>query len=305
MYRMKLAALAVLAAAPVMAHSEPLCPGHEVYAAPDGRLFGHLPYAQAPEEELVLAPAGFAAGAACRIRREMLDDLKRLLAAAAASPEAAGQIRAISCFRPTAQQRRLFCGGIGPGRQSTDPAERARYVAPPGHSEHSTGFAIDFGVRPSPNCGDVNPCIAATSAGRWLIAHAADYGFEMSFPALTKQGVSWEPWHWRWVGTTAAGAGAARTTFAQAQRRFPAAAPREMAADQTPSSQPAMPQISMETPSEQPSPPAPSVPARANAPLQVSAHAPAPAGAMLCITPAPARNLQAESLAATSAIRRP
>jgi D-alanyl-D-alanine carboxypeptidase len=36
--------------------------------------------------------------------------------------------------------------------------------------------------------------------------------------------VTWEPWHWRWVGTspTAPGAAAARALFETARTRFPA-----------------------------------------------------------------------------------
>jgi D-alanyl-D-alanine carboxypeptidase len=60
--------------------------------------------------------------------------------------------------------------------------------------------------------------------GKWLLANAARYGFELSFPAGNRQQVKWEPWHWRWVGTSAAAAGAepARRTFALARAKFPA-----------------------------------------------------------------------------------
>lgn len=60
--------------------------------------------------------------------------------------------------------------------------------------------------------------------GRWLLLNAPDYGFELSFPAANAQGVTWEPWHWRWVGTSNSepGALAARALFAEARERFPA-----------------------------------------------------------------------------------
>jgi len=60
--------------------------------------------------------------------------------------------------------------------------------------------------------------------GRWLIANATHYGFELSFPQGNAQGVTWEPWHWRWVGTSVAepGARAARAVFARARSQFPA-----------------------------------------------------------------------------------
>src|SRR3546814_14748474 len=97
-------------------------------------------------------------------------------------------------------------------------------VAPPGHSEHSTGYAIDFGTRPSPGCDDVEYCFDRTPLGQWLLEHATDYGFELSFPWKNIQGVTWEPWHWRWVGRSAIehGERAARLLFATARADLPA-----------------------------------------------------------------------------------
>jgi serine/threonine protein kinase len=37
--------------------------------------------------------------------------------------------------------------------------------------------------------------------GPWLVTNAAQYGFEQSFPKNNTQGVSYEPWHWRYVGS--------------------------------------------------------------------------------------------------------
>ncbi|MBX9797575.1 M15 family metallopeptidase, partial [Sphingomonas sp.] len=157
-------------------------------------------------------------------RPEVAADLKRLLTAADLVPEVKGRIRAVSCYRTVTHQRRVFCGKIGPGRAARTPADRARFVGPPGYSEHATGYAIDFATRPSPGCADVNACFARTAAGRWLIQHAGEFGFELSFPAGNGQGVSYEPWHWRWVGTsaTAPGAAAARAIFARARASYPA-----------------------------------------------------------------------------------
>ena len=55
--------------------------------------------------------------------------------------------------------------------------------------------------------------MAASAPYRWLAANAARFGFEQSFPAGNAQGVKWEPWHWRWVGTAPSVAGAARARF--------------------------------------------------------------------------------------------
>lgn len=216
----------ILCAMPAAAATAPIeiCTGHIVYPFMDGRLLGHLPYGDASPFDLVAAPPGFGIGENCLIQRAAAVDLTRLLNAANAVPEVANQLRGVSCHRSISRQRAVFCGQVGPGRRFATPGQRAQYVAPPGFSEHSTGYTIDFGIRPALNCFDVDPCIASTAAGRWLAAHARDYGFELSFPWRNKQGVTWEPWHWRWVGTSPSAPGAvqARAIFARARTTFAA-----------------------------------------------------------------------------------
>ncbi|CAN5514565.1 hypothetical protein BH09PSE4_BH09PSE4_01510 [soil metagenome] len=199
-----------------------LCVTQYVAPMPDGRMLGHLPYDQAAAGDLVLAPAGFALGQPCLVRRPVAVDLARMLAAARA--DGVTGLKGVSCYRSVEHQRAVFCSQIGPGRKCANAAQRARTVGPPGYSEHATGYAIDFGVRPSPRCEDVDDCIADTRAGKWLIGHAAQYGFELSFPTGNAQGVTWEPWHWRWVGTVtfAPGASDARALFQRARAQFPA-----------------------------------------------------------------------------------
>ena len=204
--------------------AEILCPGQDIAPMADGRMLGHLPYVEAAPETLVAAPPGFAIGLPCRIHRDMAADLGRLLTAARTTPGVGARLRAVSCFRTVARQRAVFCSQIGPGKRCANAAERAHFVGPPGYSEHATGYAIDFGSRPSPGCVDVDACFARTPAGQWLIAHAPEYGFELSFPLGNAQGVTWEPWHWRWVGASATvpGATTARALFARARTGFPA-----------------------------------------------------------------------------------
>ena len=183
----------------------------------DGRVLGHFAYGDVAPGELVDAPIGFGLHG-CRIRAEVLPDLRRLIAAAdtALGP---GALRGLSCSRSVERQRGVFAGG---GQGTSE--DRAISVAPAGHSEHTTGYAIDFAVRPSPNCPDIEACMAVTPQARWLRANATRFGFELSFPPGNAQGVKWEPWHWRWVGTTATAPGAAkaRFTFAKARATFPA-----------------------------------------------------------------------------------
>jgi D-alanyl-D-alanine carboxypeptidase len=77
-----------------------------------------------------------------------------------------------------------------------------RLSAPPGYSEHHTGYALDVGDASQPQT-HLQFRFDQTSAFRWLEAHASNYGFELSFPQKNPQGVSYEPWHWRYVGTAA------------------------------------------------------------------------------------------------------
>jgi D-alanyl-D-alanine carboxypeptidase len=191
----------------------------------DGRLLGHLPYAEAPPGELTTVTSpGFALGAPRRLQPDAAADLTQLIETANATPEIAHQLKGVSCYRAVARQRAVFCRDGMTGDACRDAVQRARSVGPPGFSEHATGYAIDFGVRPAPGCPDLEQCMAATPAGRWLMAHARDFGFELSFPAGNAQKVTWEPWHWRWVGRSARAAGAmqARQVFARARMRFPA-----------------------------------------------------------------------------------
>lgn len=211
---------------------QPLATGDLPPAMLDGRMLGHLPYAEVSRADLVAAPPMFAIGQTCLIHRDAAPDLARMLAAAATAPDVGRSLRGVSCFRTVAQQRAVFCRGAPPGKCG-DPARRARFVGPPGYSEHATGYAIDFGIRPSPRCADVDACLATTPAGRWLLTHAAEYGFELSFPAGNAQGVTWEPWHWRWIGGNVAAPGAARARliFARARASYPASPAVDSAPD--------------------------------------------------------------------------
>lgn len=192
------------------------CPASAPIAA-DGRVLGHLPYGEVAPGELVTVPAGIALKGRCQLRPDVLPDLQRLLAAADAAGQ--GTLRLVSCHRSLPWQESVFCR-----EAHTDPSARAISVAPPGHSEHATGYAFDVAIRPSPNCPDVEGCMAALPLSRWLAANAPRFGFEQSFPGGNRQGVKWEPWHWRWVGTAAdaPGAARARALFARARRDYPA-----------------------------------------------------------------------------------
>lgn len=76
-------------------------------------------------------------------------------------------------------------------------------LALPGHSEHNTGLAIDFGTE---NADDVDDNFYKTKQGKWLCKHAYKYGFILRYPRMKEHitGICYEPWHYRYVGTEAA-----------------------------------------------------------------------------------------------------
>lgn len=90
---------------------------------------------------------------------------------------------------------------------TTYPDSVAIVSAPPGHSEHQLGTTIDFG---SPELPEVvgqediefHTYFYMTSEGQWLLEHAHEYGFTLSFPreAFELTGFYYEPWHYRYVG---------------------------------------------------------------------------------------------------------
>jgi zinc D-Ala-D-Ala carboxypeptidase len=151
-------------------------------------LLNHLPYTEAPDAELVSIGGGY------RLRKTAAAKFQSMVAAARASGV---NITTISAFRSVEDQKRLFFGvGAARGQQ---PSKRAEVSAPPKYSEHHTGYAVDLGDGAVP-ATNLNQNFDTTPAYRWLKANAATYSFELSFPQDNIQKVSYEPWHWRFVG---------------------------------------------------------------------------------------------------------
>ena len=68
-----------------------------------------------------------------------------------------------------------------------------RESARPGASQHQLGTAIDF--------GSITDAFARTRAGKWLAAHAWEYGFSLSYPKGYEgiTGYRYESWHYRFI----------------------------------------------------------------------------------------------------------
>jgi zinc D-Ala-D-Ala carboxypeptidase len=154
----------------------------------DDSVLNHLPYTEAVDTELVSIGGGY------RLRKSAAAKFRSMVAAARSSGV---NITTISAFRSVEDQKRLFFGvGAERGQQ---PTKRAEVSAPPKYSEHHTGYAIDVGDGSVP-ATNLNQNFDTTPAYKWLKQHAATYSFELSFPKDNIQKVSYEPWHWRFVG---------------------------------------------------------------------------------------------------------
>jgi D-alanyl-D-alanine carboxypeptidase len=211
--------LAVLALAACATLPDPVGPG-----ATPGRvesLYAHLRYDEAAMDDLRAACAPD--GGAPLLHKQAAKALARLTAAAKA---AGHDLRAESCFRPIRRQVDLYFGRIASGAMT--PEDRARLSAPPGFSEHATGYAIDFcNGADRKSCEDLDAKFAESGPGKWLHAYGPVFGFERSFPDAPKQCfkrsdgkkqcVSPEPWHWRYVGTVEA-----KAVFNMARDKYPA-----------------------------------------------------------------------------------
>jgi D-alanyl-D-alanine carboxypeptidase len=167
----------------------------------DGRLLGHFPYGEASAADLVAIAPGV------QLHRDAASALLRLQDAAAADGI---DLRVLSAYRSIDLQKQIFFDVKSERNQSA--LERAQVSAPPGFSEHSTGYAVDLGDGRAPDT-NLSASFESTPAFAWLQAHANRFHFTLSFPEGNAQGVNYEPWHWRFEGSAEA-----LKTFEAAQR---------------------------------------------------------------------------------------
>ncbi len=153
-------------------------------------LLGHLPYVEAPKEEL----APITPDSGILMRKVAAEKFLEMQAAA----RAAGiELVPISGFRSVEDQSHVFFD-VKAERGQT-PATRAEVSAPPGYSEHHTGYAVDLGDGDRPDL-NLQTEFDTSKAYQWMKENAVSYNFELSFPKDNAQHVNYEPWHWRFVG---------------------------------------------------------------------------------------------------------
>jgi D-alanyl-D-alanine carboxypeptidase len=148
---------------------------------------------------LVLSKTGL------RLREVVLADLLAMSAAARADGV---DLVVSSTFRTYAQQEALWRRQLA----VMPLAQVERELAPPGHSQHQLGTAVDFGA--------IDDGFAATDQGRWMAANAWRFGWSLSYPEgrEAETGYRWESWHFRWIGRS--GAVLVRDFFGGSQQAF-------------------------------------------------------------------------------------
>ncbi|MFH7025914.1 MAG: D-alanyl-D-alanine carboxypeptidase family protein [Heteroscytonema crispum UTEX LB 1556] len=158
--------------------------------------YGHFAYAQANPNQMMIV-GSYATNKDQRYETMNRDAGLAFMNMIYAAREEGVWIIPVSGFRDIQQQQKLFKGQI---KRLGSTKEAAKISAPPGYSEHHTGFALDLTDGKSSK-QDINVDFEKTEAFRWLTRRGKEFGFELSFGRNNPQGVSYEPWHWRYVGS--------------------------------------------------------------------------------------------------------
>jgi len=153
-------------------------------------LLNHRRYEVADVESLVPLNAA----SEIRLKAEAQSAIAQMIAKAKVEGV---QLGIISGFRTLADQDYLYFDLKAERGQSAK--TRAEVSAPPGYSEHHTGYAVDF-IDEGRSETHLDESFETTPAFKWLEKNAPYFNFEMSFPKGNTANVSYEPWHWRYVG---------------------------------------------------------------------------------------------------------
>jgi len=154
----------------------------------DERVLGHFPYKEASYDNLIEIQPNIL------VHKGMYKSLKKMRDDA----EKDGiYLVFLSGYRSIKLQNQIFYSLKSIRNQIA--SERARVSAPPGYSEHSTGFAIDIGDAYERET-DFEESFENTNAFKWLKKNAAKYHFRLSFDKK-QTSVDYEPWHWRYEGS--------------------------------------------------------------------------------------------------------
>lgn len=120
----------------------------------------------------------------------------------------------VSAYRSVAYQEEIFNANVNTLMSQGHTKEEAIRITKltftePGYSEHHTGLAVDVVDQDwyQNHTGELlNEGFGDTDGGKWLQAHAREYGFIIRYPKgkhdITQ--IDYEPWHLRYVGVEVA-----------------------------------------------------------------------------------------------------
>ncbi len=114
--------------------------------------------------------------------------LKRMMEAAANDGEPLKVLSAYRSFGTQSALKESYKVTYGSGAN--------KFSADQGYSEHQLGSTLDFTTDED---GATLAAFKGTSQFNWLVRHAHEYGFVLSYPD-GNQYFQYEPWHWRFVG---------------------------------------------------------------------------------------------------------
>ena len=104
-----------------------------------------------------------------------------------------------SSYRSVARQKELYDDSVNKYMKQGKTRAQAeklteKLINKPGSSEHNLGLAVDF--------NEVETEFKDTKGYKWLLKNAENYGFILRYPEekVSITGISYEPWHWRYVG---------------------------------------------------------------------------------------------------------
>lgn len=142
-------------------------------------------------EDLVEVGEDISRNADICLKSGVLDSLERMFADASLVGH---DLEVTSAFRSYSYQNYLFNMYF-----EKDGEDAKRYSAQPGHSEHQLGTTVDITAKGLPSTYHF---FHTTDAGKWVLDHADEYGFVMSYPDGSEDvtGYMFEPWHYRYVG---------------------------------------------------------------------------------------------------------
>jgi D-alanyl-D-alanine carboxypeptidase len=147
----------------------------------------------AEAQELVVAEVG-SDGLEHRLVPAAADAWRAMRAAALAKGVG---LQIVSAFRAVERQTEIVRHKL---RRGLTLEEIFAVTAPPGYSEHHSGCAVDVTTAGSQ---PLEVVFGQTAAFRWLLEHAGEFSFFLSYPKGNSSGFVYEPWHWCYRTETA------------------------------------------------------------------------------------------------------